>query len=69
MEEEDFHYVIRMICQELLLLGCKVNQTYKILLPKIVPHVCRYTFCSEEVKKGIDPRYFNILWSIQTLQL
>lgn len=33
----------------------KYNKTYKDELPKITPHVCRHTFCSNMAKSGMNP--------------
>ena len=34
----------------------KYNKTYRVQLPKITPHVCRHTFCSNMAKSGINPK-------------
>lgn len=34
----------------------KYNSIYKIPLPKITPHVCRHTFCSNMAKSGMNPK-------------
>ena len=34
----------------------KYNRTYKVQLPKITPHVCRHTFCSNMAKGGMNPK-------------
>ena len=34
----------------------KYNKIYKIQLPKITPHVCRHTFCSNMAKSGMNPK-------------
>ena len=34
----------------------KYNRTYKIEMPKITPHVCRHTFCSNMAKSGMNPK-------------
>jgi site-specific recombinase XerD len=34
----------------------KYNSIYKVQLPKITPHVCRHTFCSNMAKSGMDPK-------------
>ena len=34
----------------------KYNSIYKILLPKITPHVCRHTFSSNMAKSGMNPK-------------
>ena len=34
----------------------KYNSIYKTQLPKITPHVCRHTFCSNMAKSGMNPK-------------
>ena len=34
----------------------KYNKLYKKPLPKITPHVCRHTFCSNMAKAGMNPK-------------
>lgn len=34
----------------------KHNRIYKEQLPKITPHVCRHTFCSNMAKSGMNPK-------------
>ena len=34
----------------------KYNSIYKVQLPKITPHVCRHTFCSNMAKSGMNPK-------------
>ncbi len=34
----------------------KYNGIYKIQMPKITPHVCRHTFCSNMAKSGMNPK-------------
>lgn len=34
----------------------KYNRIYKDELPKITPHVCRHTFCSNMAKSGMNPK-------------
>ena len=34
----------------------KYNKMYKDELPKITPHVCRHTFCSNMAKSGTNPK-------------
>ena len=38
------------------LIIAKHNKTYKNELPKITPHVCRHTFCSNMAKSGMNPK-------------
>ena len=39
----------------------KYNKIYKQELPKIMPHVCRYTYCSNMAKSGINPKTLQYL--------
>ena len=34
----------------------KYNSIYKVQLPKITPHVCRHTFCSNMTRSGMSPK-------------
>ena len=34
----------------------KYNGIYRVPLPKITPHVCRHTFCSNMAKSGMNPK-------------
>ena len=34
----------------------KYNSIYKVQLPKITPHVCRHTFCSNMASSGMSPK-------------
>ena len=34
----------------------KHNRIYKEQLPKITPHVCRHTYCSNMAKSGMNPK-------------
>ena len=34
----------------------KYNKIYRVQLPKITPHVCRHTFCSNMAKSGMSPK-------------
>lgn len=42
------HY-FKHICQ-------KYNSIYKVQMPKVTPHVCRHTFCSNMAKSGMNPK-------------
>ena len=43
--EKYFHFAV-----------AKHNKIYKMQLPKITPHVCRHTFCSNMAKSGMNPK-------------
>ena len=47
------HY-FKHICQ-------KYNNTYKVQTPKVTPHVCRHTFCSNMAKSGMNPKTLQYL--------
>ncbi|MBQ9944563.1 MAG: site-specific integrase [Clostridia bacterium] len=34
----------------------KYNKIYRIPMPKVTPHVCRHTFCSNMAKSGMNPK-------------
>ena len=34
----------------------KYNKTYRVQMPKVTPHVCRHTFCSNMAKSGMNPK-------------
>lgn len=34
----------------------KYNNIYKVQMPKVTPHVCRHTFCSNMAKSGMNPK-------------
>lgn len=34
----------------------KYNKIYKIQMPKVTPHVCRHTFCSNMARSGMNPK-------------
>lgn len=34
----------------------KYNKIYCIQMPKVTPHVCRHTFCSNMAKSGMNPK-------------
>lgn len=39
----------------------KYNRIYKTQLPKITPHVCRHTYCSNMAKSGMNPKVLQYL--------
>ena len=34
----------------------KYNRTHEEQMPKITPHVCRHTYCSNMAKAGMNPK-------------
>lgn len=45
----------------------KYNRIYKVPLPKITPHVCRHTFCSNMAKSGMNPKVLQYLMGHSSL--
>lgn len=39
----------------------KYNRIYKVPLPKITPHVCRHTYCSNMARSGMNPKVLQYL--------
>ena len=39
----------------------KYNRIYKEAMPKVTPHVCRHTFCSNMAKSGMNPKTLQYL--------
>ncbi|MCM1178643.1 MAG: site-specific integrase [Clostridium sp.] len=39
----------------------KYNTIYKVQMPKITPHVCRHTFCSNMAKSGMNPKILQYI--------
>ena len=39
----------------------KYNNIYKVHMPKVTPHVCRHTFCSNMAKSGMNPKTLQYL--------
>ena len=39
----------------------KYNRIYRIQMPKITPHVCRHTYCSNMAKSGMNPKTLQYL--------
>lgn len=39
----------------------KYNKIYKLQMPKITPHVCRHTYCSNMAKSGMNPKTLQYL--------
>ena len=47
------HY-FRRICQ-------KYNGSHQVQMPKVTPHVCRHTYCSNMAKSGMSPKTLQYL--------
>jgi len=39
----------------------RYNQIYKVQMPKVTPHVCRHTYCSNMAKSGMSPKALQYL--------
>lgn len=39
----------------------KYNKIYKVQMPKVTPHVCRHTYCSNMAKSGMNPKILQYL--------
>ena len=39
----------------------KYNSIYKVQMPKVTPHVCRHTYCSNMAKAGMNPKDLQYL--------
>lgn len=39
----------------------KYNKIYKVEMPKVTPHVCRHTYCSNMAKSGMNPKTLQYL--------
>ena len=39
----------------------KYNSIYKEEIPKITPHICRHTYCSNQAKAGMNPKTLQYL--------
>ena len=39
----------------------KYNNTYRVQLPKITPHVCRHTCCTNYAKSGMNPKVLQYI--------
>ena len=45
----------------MVILCQKYNSIYKVQMPKVTPHVCRHTFCSNMAKSGMNPKTLQYL--------
>lgn len=39
----------------------KYNKIYRIQMPKVTPHICRHTYCSNMAKSGMNPKTLQYL--------
>ena len=39
----------------------KYDKTYKMQMPKVTPHICRHTFCSNMAKSGMNPKILQYI--------
>ena len=47
----------------------KYNNTYKVQMPVITPHVCRHTYCSNMAKSGMKPKALQYLMAVSYTHL
>lgn len=39
----------------------KYNETHRVQMPRVTPHVCRHTFCSNMAKSGMNPKILQYI--------
>ena len=39
----------------------KYNKIYRVQMPKVTPHICRHTYCSNMAKSGMNPKTLQYL--------
>ena len=39
----------------------KYNKIYRVQMPKVTPHVCRHTYCSNKAREGMNPKTLQYL--------
>ena len=39
----------------------RYNDIYRVQMPRITPHVCRHTYCSNQAKAGMNPKTLQYL--------
>lgn len=39
----------------------KYNKIYKVQMPKVTPHICRHTYCSNQARSGMNPKTLQYL--------
>ena len=39
----------------------KYNKIYKVQMPKVTPHICRHTYCTNMAKSGMNPKTLQYL--------
>ncbi len=47
----------------------KYNKIYKAELPKITPHVCRHTYCTNMAKSGMNPKTLQYLMGHSSISI
>ena len=47
----------------------KYNSIYRVQMPKVTPHVCRHTFCSNMAKSGMNPKTLQYLMGHSDINL
>lgn len=57
LDKNDMPMVVAMHWEKYFQHICeKYNKIYKVKRPKVAPHVCRHTFCSNMAKSGMNPK-------------
>ena len=47
----------------------KYNRIYRVQMPRISPHVCRHTYCSNMAKAGMNPKTLQYLMATAISEL
>ena len=47
----------------------KYNKIYRVQMPKVTPHVCRHTFCSNMAKSGMNPKTLQYIMGHSDISL
>ena len=47
----------------------KYNKIYKVQMPKVTPHVCRHTYCTNMVKSGISAKTLQYLMGHSSIEV
>ena len=47
----------------------KYNKIYRVQMPKVTPHVCRHTFCSNMAKSGMNPKTLQYIMGLSDISV
>lgn len=47
----------------------KYNSIYKVQMPKITPHICRHTYCTNMAKSGMNPKTLQYLMGHSSIEV